>query len=186
MFCMKGSIFKLPSTAQDGMKQKAVTQVTHSSNIKSRQIHWDLAGATKCKPTNQLSLSKLSTQQTSRSKSHEYIFETPFFVCSSLNVLLTPRNNPEITFDENTAHTCLTCHLWKKKFPCREENKTEDLLLLFFLTKVTLQRLAWHFLVVMISTHNVCVFRHTKSRRNNDYGILTSTEKGRETWEVKS
>lgn len=178
MFCMKGSIFKLPSTAQDGMKQKAVTQVTHSSNIKSRQIHWDLAGATKCKPTNQLSLSKLSTQQTSRSKSHEYIFETPFFVCSSLNVLLTPRNNPEITFDENTAHTCLTCHLWKKK--------QRTYYCYFFLTKVTLQRLAWHFLVVMISTHNVCVFRHTKSLRNNDYGILTSTEKGRETWEVKS
>lgn len=35
-------------------------------NIKSRQIHWDLAGETKHKPTIQLTLSKLSTHPSIR------------------------------------------------------------------------------------------------------------------------
>lgn len=76
----------LPNTAQDGMKHTVVTQATHSFNIKSRQIYRDLAGATKRKPTNQLTLSKLSTHPSIRHPEAKVM--STFLKYSSLSVCL--------------------------------------------------------------------------------------------------
>lgn len=88
------------------MKQTEMSQVTQPFNIKSRQIHWELAGATRRKPTNQLTRSKLSTHPAIRHpKRWKFIFETRFFVCSSQNEPLTPQHYSKVTLNESNAHT---------------------------------------------------------------------------------
>ena len=127
------------------MKQTAVTQVTQSFNIKSRQIRWDLAGATKCKPTNQLTLPKLSTHLSFRHPEAKAM--SVFLKHSSLSVrlrmrLLTPQNYLEITFDENTAHTSEVPFKKKKRsYPEERQQNRGFIIVNYFKTSDTSETL---------------------------------------------